>query len=68
MTGTPSNDELSGFRRLLEFSKKVLSAYELTDLLEALADSVLEITRADHVLLFLMENKGHIKKPIELIL
>ncbi len=56
MSDTPSFDELIGYRRLLEFSKKVLSAYELTDLLETLADSILSITRADHVLLFLMDN------------
>lgn len=55
MTDSPSCDELSGYRRLFEFSKKVLSAYELTELLETLADSVLEVTGADHVLLFLLE-------------
>lgn len=60
MSDTPSCDELSGYRRLLDFSKKVLSIYELTDLLETLADSILEITRADHVLLFLIEDESPI--------
>jgi transcriptional regulator with GAF, ATPase, and Fis domain len=49
--------ELDAYRKLQEFSGRLLGRYELTDLLEALMDAVIELTQADKGFLILLE--GH---------
>jgi transcriptional regulator with GAF, ATPase, and Fis domain len=51
-----SPDEIDGYRRLHEFSQKLLSDYELPVLLENLLDSVVSITSADKGFLILLED------------
>ncbi|MBA2664012.1 MAG: response regulator [Bradymonadaceae bacterium] len=56
MSDSPTHDELNGYRQLYEFSQKVLSKYDLSELLETLVDSIIGITGADNVMLFLLED------------
>jgi transcriptional regulator with GAF, ATPase, and Fis domain len=51
-----STEEIEGYRRLHEFSQKLLSDYELPVLLENLLDSVVSITSADKGFLILLED------------
>ena len=55
--------ELTGYRRLQNFSERLLGEYELDPLLESMMDAVIEITRADKGFLILSEGKDdlHIK-------
>src|SRR5262249_37166038 len=47
--------ELNAYRKLYEFSMKLLDKYELGQLLESLMDTVIAITNADKGFLVLME-------------
>jgi transcriptional regulator with GAF, ATPase, and Fis domain len=47
--------ELIAYHKLQEFSERLLSRSELSDLLEALMDAVIEITHADNGFLILLE-------------
>jgi transcriptional regulator with GAF, ATPase, and Fis domain len=51
-----STEEIEGYRKLHEFSQKLLSDYELPVLLENLLDSVISITTADKGFLILLED------------
>ena len=51
-----SDQEIAGYRKLHEFSQKLLSDYELPVLLENLLDSVVSITSADKGFLILLED------------
>jgi transcriptional regulator with GAF, ATPase, and Fis domain len=48
-------EALNSYRKLFEFSERLLNNYELSDLLEALMDSVISITNADKGFLILLE-------------
>jgi len=50
-------EALNSYRKLFEFSEKLLSNYDLPELLEALMDAVVAITNADKGFLILLE--GH---------
>ncbi len=50
-------EEIEGYRKLHEFSQKLLSDYELPVLLENLLDSVVSITSADKGFLILVEDE-----------
>ncbi len=53
---------LPAYRKLLEFSERLLGSYELPALLEALMDAVVDITSADKGFLVLLEgNRPHVK-------
>src|SRR5439155_925610 len=49
--------ELTAYRKLQEFSERLLGRYELADLLDALIDSVIELTQADKAFLILVEGQ-----------
>ena len=48
-------EALNAYRKLFEFSEKLLANYDLTELLDALMDAVIEITNADKGFLILLE-------------
>ena len=48
--------ELTPYRRLFEFSSKLLGKYELNELLQELMDAVISVTNADKGFLILLEN------------
>jgi transcriptional regulator with GAF, ATPase, and Fis domain len=48
-------EALNSYRKLFEFSEKLLANYELADLLESLMDAVIAITNADKGFLILLE-------------
>jgi transcriptional regulator with GAF, ATPase, and Fis domain len=48
-------EALNSYRKLFEFSEKLLAKYDLPELLEALMDSVVAITNADKGFLILLE-------------
>ena len=48
-------EALNSYRKLFEFSEKLLANYELGELLDALMDSVVAITNADKGFLILLE-------------
>ncbi len=48
-------EALNSYRKLFEFSEKLLAKYDLTELLDALMDSVVAITNADKGFLILLE-------------
>jgi len=48
--------ELTPYRRLFEFSSKLLDKYDLNDLLAELMDAVISVTNADKGFLILLEN------------
>jgi transcriptional regulator with GAF, ATPase, and Fis domain len=50
-------EALSSYRKLFEFSEKLLSNYDLGQLLEALMDAVITITNADKGFLILLEGQ-----------
>lgn len=50
--------ELEGFQKLQRLSEKLLTNYDLPDLLEGLMDSVIELTRGRKGFLILVENDG----------
>ena len=52
-----TGEEIEGYRKLHEFSQKLLSDYELPVLLENLMDSVVSITSADKGFLILLEDE-----------
>ncbi len=52
---TQRTEALNSYRKLYEFSARLLSNYDLTSLLEALMDAVIEITHADKGFLILLE-------------
>jgi len=47
--------QLSGLRKLFEFSEKLMTMKKLDDLLEAMLDAVIEVTGAEKGLILLME-------------
>jgi transcriptional regulator with GAF, ATPase, and Fis domain len=47
--------QLSGLRKLFEFSEKLMTMRKLDDLLEAMLDAVIEVTGAEKGLILLME-------------
>ncbi len=49
--------EIQGYKKLHEFSQKLLSDYELPVLLDVLLDSIIEITSADKGFLILLEDE-----------
>jgi transcriptional regulator with GAF, ATPase, and Fis domain len=51
-----SEEQLEAFRQLESFSEQLLSDYELSDLLDRLMDSIIEITAADKGFLILVED------------
>ncbi|MFU8804488.1 MAG: ATP-binding protein [Bradymonadaceae bacterium] len=55
MAKIASSDELIGYRKLFEFSHKILACYELSEVLETLVDSIIEITGADLGLLISLD-------------
>jgi transcriptional regulator with GAF, ATPase, and Fis domain len=48
-------ETLNGYRKLLEFSEKLLVNYDITDILNTLMDTVIAITNADKGFLILLE-------------
>ncbi|QDG54592.1 GAF domain-containing protein [Persicimonas caeni] len=52
-----TGEEIEGYRKLHEFSQKLLSDYELPVLLENLLDAVVSITSADKGFLILLEDE-----------
>jgi transcriptional regulator with GAF, ATPase, and Fis domain len=48
-------ETMAAYKRLYEFSARLLEHYELADLLEALMDAVIDITKADKGFLILLE-------------
>lgn len=54
MTDTLSRTELAAYKTLYEFSHKLSEQADLTSILQALVDSVLELTGADQAILFEM--------------
>ena len=48
-------EALNSYRKLFEFSEKLLAKYDLSELLDALMDSVVAITNADKGFLILLE-------------
>jgi transcriptional regulator with GAF, ATPase, and Fis domain len=51
-------ESLAAYRKLYEFSERLLGNYDLGDLLERLMDAVIEITHADKGFLLLVEGEG----------
>ncbi|MFB6263156.1 MAG: sigma 54-interacting transcriptional regulator [Bradymonadaceae bacterium] len=49
-------EELQGYRKLFDFSKRLLRDYELPSLLDNLLDAVIDITHADKGFLILVED------------
>jgi transcriptional regulator with GAF, ATPase, and Fis domain len=49
-------EALNSYRKLFEFSEKLLSNYDLAELLDQLMDAVIQITNADKGFLILLEN------------
>ena len=54
--GVVSEEQLEAFRQLESFSEQLLGDYELSDLLDRLMDSIIEITAADKGFLILVED------------
>ncbi len=48
-------EALNSYRKLLEFSEKLLGQYELSELLESMMDSVIQISNAEKGFLILLE-------------
>lgn len=48
--------ELNSYKKLFEFSQKLMAQYELTELLEQLLDVVVQVTNADKGFIVLMES------------
>ena len=49
--------ELDAYRKLFEFSEKLMGSYDLRELLDALMDAVIEVTNADKGFLILIEGE-----------
>ncbi len=57
--------QLSGLRKLFEFSEKLMTMRKLDDLLEAMLDAVIEVTGAEKGLILLMEGaEGTASPPV----
>ncbi len=55
-------ETLNSYRKLLEFSQRLLGRYELPELLESMMDSVIQISNAEKGFLLLLEGENaHIK-------
>ncbi len=59
------HSEIAGFRRLYEFSERLMSSQGLEELLEVLLDSVLELTGAARGLVLMVENSDESGLQIE---
>jgi PAS domain S-box-containing protein len=51
-----SPEELDGYRKIYEFSRKLLSSYEPGNILETLVDAIIELTGADHGMLLSLDD------------
>jgi transcriptional regulator with GAF, ATPase, and Fis domain len=57
--------QLSGIRKLYEFSEKLMTMKSLDELLEAMLDAVIEVTGAEKGLILLMEDAMSQTAPVE---
>ncbi len=58
VTQNDSTTELSGLRKLFEFSQRLMELRSMPELLSALMDAVIEVTNADKGFLILVEEGG----------
>jgi len=60
LQGTPTDLQLSGLRKLFDFSEKLMTMKKLDELLLAMLDAVIEVTGAEKGLILLLEEGGAI--------
>ncbi len=61
---TTTDLQLSGLRKLFDFSEKLMTQRKLDELLEAMLDAVIEVTGAEKGLILLLEEGDGAGKPV----